>query len=52
DGNFEACAECGHGGELICCEGCPHVYHHPACLGPFAPSADDDGDWFCPQCSK
>jgi len=51
DGNFEACAECGHGGELICCEGCPHVYH-PACLGPFAPSADDDGDWFCPQCSK
>ncbi|KAJ1623440.1 hypothetical protein T492DRAFT_556958, partial [Pavlovales sp. CCMP2436] len=51
DGNFEACAECGPGGELICCEGCPHVYH-PACLGPFASSADDDGDWFCPQCSK
>lgn len=51
DGNFEMCAECGVGGDLVCCEGCPQVYH-AECLGPFAPPPDDDSDWFCPQCAK
>lgn len=51
DGNFEACSHCGLGGTLICCEGCPQVYH-PECLGDFAPPPDDDGDWYCPQCAK
>jgi hypothetical protein len=51
DGNFEACYECGIGGELICCEGCPNVFH-AECLGPFAPPPDDDSDWYCPVCAK
>lgn len=51
DGNFEACAECGAGGDLVCCDGCPHVYHAD-CLGPFAPALDDDAQWYCPECAR
>jgi hypothetical protein len=50
DGNFDACTQCGQGGELICCEACPQAYH-PACLGELAPHPDDDSDWYCPQCA-
>ena len=32
DGNFDDCAVCGGGGELICCESCPQAYHRE-CLG-------------------
>ena len=51
DGNFDDCAVCGGGGELICCESCPQAYHR-ACLGPRAPPEDDDGAWFCPPCAE
>lgn len=51
DGNFDFCAECGVGGDLICCDECPQVFH-AECLGPFAPPPEDDSPWYCPQCAK
>ena len=51
DGNLDVCAQCGAGGELICCEACPQAFH-AACLGPLAPPDDDDSDWHCPQCAE
>jgi hypothetical protein len=45
----DACRWCGEGGDLICCETCPAVWHIE-CLSPKLDSAPE-GDWFCPTCS-
>lgn len=43
---YDMCVVCLDGGELICCDHCPCMYHS-SCLGlkdiPY-------GDWFCPLC--
>ncbi|GAQ87364.1 PHD finger family protein [Klebsormidium nitens] len=44
----EECAECGDGGNLILCDGCPKGYH-PECVRL---SAVPKGDWFCGSCDK
>eukprot|EP00854_Cymbomonas_tetramitiformis_P014701 gene14701-17369_t len=42
----EACLMCGDGGELVCCDFCPRVYHLP-CIGlQHLPG----GIWECPSC--
>ncbi|KAL4423051.1 hypothetical protein ABPG77_002085 [Micractinium sp. CCAP 211/92] len=46
DENDDLCHVCGLGGDLMCCETCPAVFH-AACLGLAAPPA---GDFFCPMC--
>ena len=48
DGNETACRECGFGGELICCDGCPATYHK-ACLKM---KTIPRGKWFCPTCTS
>jgi len=52
DGNQYICAQCQDVGEIVCCDGCPDVYH-PACL-PVGPSKDsferNDDPWYCPKC--
>lgn len=46
DENDDLCHICGLGGDLVCCESCPAVYH-ATCIGlPEAPA----GDFFCPNC--
>ncbi len=32
DRHGSACAACGDGGDLLCCDGCPTAVH-PACVG-------------------
>ena len=48
DGWQEFCEECGNGGDLMCCDLCPRVYH-AKCLKLTLPPADD---WACPHCVK
>lgn len=41
-------------GEVVCCDGCPHVFH-PFCLpaGPSKTSLENDDDpWYCHDCIK
>lgn len=46
DGNGDECRLCGMDGVLVCCDGCPSVYHS-RCLGL---SKMPNGSWFCPEC--
>ena len=55
DGNQYYCNKCREVGDVVCCDGCPRVYH-PWCIPENDPSrisldADDD-PWFCPVCMK
>ena len=55
DGNQFYCQVCKGFGDVVCCDGCPRVYHH-MCI----PTTDhsrraldnDDDPWFCPICMK
>ena len=52
DGNLFYCRICLGVGEVVCCDGCPNVFH-PACLpsGPSKKSLENDDDpWFCHEC--
>lgn len=52
DGNLFYCRICLGVGEVVCCDGCPQVFH-PACIpeGPSKSSLDNDDDpWYCPEC--
>jgi hypothetical protein len=48
--NDDYCEACGDPGELLCCDGCPNVFHG-ACLDPPI-DADNlaDDQWYCPRC--
>ena len=53
DGNQYYCALCLDVGDVVCCDGCPNVYH-PRCIPVGCESrksmdADEDS-WFCPDC--
>lgn len=43
------CFACQDGGELLCCDSCPNVWH-ASCLDPPLSSLPK-GDWYCPQCN-
>jgi Bromodomain/SET domain/PHD-finger len=53
DGNQHYCQVCRDFGDVVCCDGCPRVYHRE-CLplqSPSRVSLDNDADpWFCPKC--
>lgn len=53
DGNKFYCQVCGGFGEIVCCDGCPRVFH-PDCIAPAHPSRRaldrDEDPWFCPEC--
>ena len=54
DGNLFYCHTCHGFGDVVCCDGCPHVYH-PTCVpeGQSRRSLDnDDEPWYCPACLK
>lgn len=46
--NMEFCRNCGGGGSLLCCDGCPSSYH-PYCVNPPL-TAVPEGEWHCPRC--
>ena len=46
--NFDLCAHCGWGGELICCDVCPQAFHLVCAKLRNIP----DGAWRCPTCSN
>lgn len=48
--NHDYCEQCGRGGELICCDGCPASYH-PKCLPVPRSLAELPDHWFCHVCT-
>jgi DDT domain len=48
DGYPEECILCGQGGDLLCCDMCPAVYHQ-SCL--HTNPSDMEDDWACFECS-
>lgn len=53
DGNQFFCEICKGFGNVVCCDGCPKVYH-AACIDPSDPARkgldNDDDPWFCGSC--
>lgn len=53
DGNQYYCQVCSGFGDVVCCDGCPRVFH-PLCVPANSPSRtsldNDDDPWFCPEC--
>ena len=47
---YEDCAVCGDGGELLCCDGC-NIPYHLKCLVPPLEKVPE-GDWFCSYCEN
>jgi hypothetical protein len=48
--NYDDCDVCGDPGELLCCDGCPNVFHG-ACLDPPIDTNNlPDDQWYCPRC--
>ena len=48
--NYDYCDACGGHGELLCCDGCPNVFHG-ACLDPPIDTNNlPDDQWYCPRC--
>merc|ERR1719410_947257 len=52
DKNDSVCRICKHPGDLVCCEGCPSVYHAD-CIRPRIPKKwlDAFEEWHCPSCA-
>ncbi|KAI1883385.1 hypothetical protein AGOR_G00230890 [Albula goreensis] len=48
DPNEDWCAVCQNGGELLCCDKCPKVFHL-TCHIPTLPGSPS-GEWFCSFC--
>ena len=48
DGYPEECILCGQGGDLLCCDMCPAVYHQ-SCL--HTNPSDMEDNWACYECS-
>lgn len=46
--NVDYCMLCSNGGELICCDSCPHAFHK-ACLQI---PVDDDDKFICEECES
>lgn len=45
------CFVCGIGGELLCCDGCPHAFHL-ACIHDVDMTTLPHDDWFCNECES
>ena len=49
DEHMEVCRICMDGGELLCCDSCPNVYHI-RCLEPPLEEYPEH-EWICPRCA-
>uniref|UniRef100_A0A7S1TFG5 Histone-lysine N-methyltransferase n=1 Tax=Compsopogon caeruleus TaxID=31354 RepID=A0A7S1TFG5_9RHOD len=45
--SINSCVACGNGGQLLCCDGCPAVYH-PRCVGVSEDATPEQ--WYCENC--
>ena len=52
DGNERECHYCGEIGELLCCDGCPRVFHFECLIPPMRKADMPKGDWYCPLCKQ
>jgi len=52
DPNEDYCAVCRNGGDLLCCENCPRVYHLPCHVPPIASFPSDNTTWICTLCAS
>jgi len=50
DENDDFCAECGDGGDLLCCDKCPNSFHLD-CAG-LDEEPPEDELWCCPVCTE
>ncbi|EGD82835.1 hypothetical protein PTSG_11436 [Salpingoeca rosetta] len=50
DNSDNACSTCGLGGDLICCEACPRVFHAYCANPPVDLENTTDDKWFCRVC--
>lgn len=53
DGNQYYCQVCGEFGNVVCCDGCPRVYHQeciPVDTASRKSLDNDDDPWYCPEC--
>jgi hypothetical protein len=55
DGNLSTCDICNDVGDVVCCDGCPKVYH-VECVPINSASRlsleRDDNPWYCPKCCE
>ena len=51
DPNEDYCAVCRNGGDLLCCDNCPRVYHLPCHVPTIASFPSDNGTWICTLCA-
>lgn len=47
----DSCSVCGLGGDLLCCDGCPKVYH-AGCLDPPVDLSALPNSWYCSRHCK
>jgi len=52
DPNEDYCAVCHNGGDLLCCDNCPRVYHHPCHVPTIASFPSDNARWICTLCAN
>lgn len=52
DPNEDYCAVCLNGGDLLCCENCPRVYHLPCHVPAIASFPSDNATWICTLCAS
>jgi hypothetical protein len=50
DGNHFFCNVCSSTGDVICCDGCPKVYHAYCLPDGRSKETIDIDPWFCPDC--
>jgi len=51
DPNEDYCAVCRNGGDLLCCDNCPRVYHLPCHVPTIDSFPSDNATWSCTLCA-
>jgi len=51
DPNEDYCAVCHNGGDLLCCDNCPRVYHVQCHVPTIASFSTDNSSWLCTLCA-
>ena len=46
----DLCHECGEGGYLLCCDGCPKAFHKECLDPPLKRMPNKNKQWFCIYC--
>lgn len=52
DPSDDYCAVCANGGELLCCDGCPRVFHLQCHVSEIPGIPESLDKWFCGMCTS